>query len=63
MAGKVVRRQCARCGRTEKCLPGGIPAGWSIATEGDRFEYVCDVCVRRNLRAIESKLPQDYWEP
>ena len=46
----------------EKCLAGGIPAGWSIATEDERVEFICVRCVRANLRAIEGKLPQEYWE-
>jgi len=46
----------------EKCPARGIPAGWSIATEGERVEFICVRCVRANLRSIEGKLPQEYWE-
>lgn len=59
---RIITRVCARCGTSERCLPGGIPAGWSIATERGEVEYVCQECVRRNLRAIEAKLPTEYWE-
>jgi hypothetical protein len=55
-------RTCSRCGSIEKCPASGIPAGWSIATEGERVEFLCVRCVRANLRAIEGKLPQEYWE-
>ena len=60
--GKIVRRECSRCGTSERCLAGGIPAGWSLATEGARIQYICADCARRNLRAIEAKLPEEYWE-
>lgn len=39
-----------------------MPEGWSFQV-GDRgVEYMCVSCARANLRAIEAKLPQDYWE-
>ena len=60
--GGMITRTCSRCGSMEECLAGGIPAGWSIATEGERVEFICVRCVRANLRAIEGKLPQEYWE-
>lgn len=56
------QRTCARCGTIAGCAPGGLPEGWSFATEGKRVEYVCPTCVRHNIRAIEGKLPQEYWE-
>lgn len=40
----------------------GIPTGWSFATEGKRVEYQCPTCVRTNIRAIEGKLPEEWWE-
>lgn len=30
--------------------------------EDDKTVYMCQSCARANLRAIEAKLPQDYWE-
>jgi hypothetical protein len=33
-----------------------------MATEGKRVEYQCGPCVRANIRAIEGKLPQEWWE-
>ena len=53
---------CSKCGRSETCAKGGIPAGWSLETEGKRILYTCPECLRVNLRALEAKLPQEYWE-
>lgn len=41
---------------------GGMPEGWSMAVEGKRIEYQCPPCVRVNIRAIEGKLPMEWWE-
>jgi hypothetical protein len=41
---------------------GGLPEGWSIVTENRRVEYQCSACVRANIRSIEGKLPEEYWE-
>jgi hypothetical protein len=60
--GGIITRTCSRCGSMEKCPARGIPADWSIATEGERVEFICVRCVRANLRAIEGKLPQEYRE-
>jgi len=40
----------------------GIPMGWSFNMEDDRMVHLCPACVRANIRAIESKLPQEWWE-
>lgn len=61
-AGGVERRTCSRCGTSVRCVPGGLPSGWSIETRGRRVEYLCLLCLRSNLRAIESKLPEEWWE-
>ena len=29
---------------------------------GRRVEYLCVECARTNIRAIEGKLPEEYWE-
>jgi hypothetical protein len=39
-----------------------VPDGWSFAVEGKRVVYQCADCVRRNIRAIEGKLPEEWWE-
>lgn len=57
-----VNRTCSRCGTAGTCAKDGLPPGWSIATAGKRVEYLCPACVRSNIRAIEGKLPEEYWE-
>ena len=58
----VVLRTCARCGTQAECPDDGLPEGWSMATEGKRVEYHCGPCVRANIRSIEGKLPEEWWE-
>jgi hypothetical protein len=55
-------RACSRCGRTEACAEGGLPPGWSVGMEGRRVEYLCPACARGNIRAIEGRLTEEYWE-
>jgi hypothetical protein len=30
--------------------------------EGRRVEYLCPACARGNIRAIEGRLTEEYWE-
>lgn len=55
------QRSCSRCGTTATCTPGGVPDGWSFAVENGRMTYQCAPCVRENIRAIEGKLPEEWW--
>lgn len=55
-------RTCSRCGRMEQCPEGGLPSGWSVSTEGRRVEYLDPGCARANIRAIEGRLTEEYWE-
>ncbi|MDQ1436835.1 MAG: hypothetical protein QOK43_464 [Acidimicrobiaceae bacterium] len=56
-------RGCARCGITAHASEGGVPAGWSFGVEPTgRLTYTCPDCTRANIRAIEGKLPEEYWE-
>jgi DNA-directed RNA polymerase subunit RPC12/RpoP len=57
-----VTRICSRCGATAKCAEGGVPPGWSIETERRRVVYLCLACARANIRAIEGRLSEEYWE-
>jgi DNA-directed RNA polymerase subunit RPC12/RpoP len=57
-----VQRTCARCGRQAEAPEDGIPDGWSFGVEGKRITYLCPDCARANIRAIEGKLPEEYWE-
>ncbi|MHB8511955.1 MAG: hypothetical protein ACYDCC_07195 [Actinomycetota bacterium] len=59
-----VAHSCSLCGARGEAAEGSLPSGWSFSTEGrdGRLEYLCSDCVRRNIRAIEGKLPQEWWE-
>ena len=39
-----------------------MPPGWSMSFGGGRGEFLCSACARTNIRAIEGKLPEEYWE-
>jgi hypothetical protein len=39
-----------------------MPEGWSYALEGDRLAWTCGHCIRLNIRAIEGKLPEEWWQ-
>lgn len=62
MSEATITRYCSRCGTAGECAEGGMPPGWSFEVEDRRLTYTCDRCLRENLRAIEAKLPQEYWE-
>ncbi|MEY2473384.1 MAG: hypothetical protein QOK28_2713 [Actinomycetota bacterium] len=54
---------CARCGKqAEVDDDDGTPAGWTFETERGRVLRYCIECVRDNIRSIEAKLPEEYWE-
>lgn len=49
---------CVRCGRSAEQLP----LTWMTETDPHRGPVVhCDRCVRDNLRAVEAKLPHEWW--
>lgn len=55
-------RTCSYCGTSAEVPAEGLPEGWSLVTENRRVEYQCAGCVRANIRSIEGKLPEEYWE-
>lgn len=55
-------RTCSYCGTSAEVPSDGLPEGWSLVTENRRVEYQCAGCVRANIRSIEGKLPEEYWE-
>lgn len=55
-------RTCARCGVQATVEEGSLPQGWSMVTENKTLEFHCGECVRANIRAIEGKLPSEYWD-
>jgi len=63
-----VTRSCSHCGKQADAPVGedgaaGLPPGWSFGVEpSGRLTYTCPECTRANIRAIEGKLPEEYWE-
>ncbi len=39
-----------------------LPPGWSLVTDDRGVGYVCADCTRTNIRSIEAKLPEEWWE-
>lgn len=56
------QKTCSLCGTVAEVDDGGMPEGWSFSVEQGRVTYQCGPCVRRNVRAIEGKLPEEWWE-
>jgi hypothetical protein len=52
---------CSHCGTTADS-DDDLPTGWSLATSDRGLERVCRDCTRSNIRSIEAKLPEEYWE-
>jgi hypothetical protein len=57
-----MQRTCARCGTSEEAPADGLPDGWSMGTGERGAEFHCEACTRANIRSIEAKLPDEYWE-
>jgi hypothetical protein len=53
---------CSRCGTAEEVEADGLPTGWSLVTDERGMGYVCLACTRANVRSIEAKLPEEWWE-
>ncbi len=53
---------CARCGRQEDAADDGTPPGWTFETDRGRVVRYCVACVRDNIRSIEAKLSEEYWD-
>lgn len=60
-AEPTISRACGHCGSSATCPEGGLPPGWSFQVDGRRAEYLCVACARHNIRAIEGKLPEEWW--
>jgi hypothetical protein len=40
-----------------------MPPGWAFnVDDSGRMTYQCPDCVRANIRAIEARLPEEWWE-
>ncbi len=60
LASPGVMRVCGRCG-----TPAGdddLPAGWSLESDERGVHLLCLHCTRTNIRSIEAKLPEEWWE-
>ena len=55
-------RHCARCGVVGESPEGGMTDGWSLDVGERGVTYLCGACTRANVRSIEAKLPQEWWE-
>jgi hypothetical protein len=55
---------CRFCGATvdAEAEDGGLPSGWSLVTDERGLGYLCLDCTRTNIRSIEAKLPDEWWE-
>lgn len=57
-----VVRTCCVCGTQAETAEGGLPEGWSLSSDRHgRVEFLCADCARTHIRAIEGKLPEEYW--
>ena len=48
---------CAWCGRSAEAPP----LTWTLQTTDRGSEWLCEECTRVNLRAVEAKLPTEWW--
>jgi len=65
-------RTCSFCGAVAEAPDEGMPVGWSFAVEPvrigaapdavGRITWLCVDCARVNIRAIEGKLSEEYWQ-
>jgi hypothetical protein len=53
---------CSLCGTTVDGDDGSLPSGWSIVADKRGVGLLCLDCTRTNIRAIEAKLPEEWWE-
>jgi hypothetical protein len=51
---------CAHCGTISDA--GELPPGWSLVTNERGIGLLCVDCTRTNIRSIEAKLPEEWWE-
>lgn len=58
----VVVHVCSHCGASGEAPDDGLPEGWSLVTTDRGVERICMPCTRLNIRSIEGKLPEEWWE-
>ena len=54
-------QNCSRCG-TPVDGDESLPPGWSLETDERGVSLLCLDCTRTNVRSIEAKLPEEWWE-
>src|SRR4051794_13191225 len=52
---------CSHCG-TIADTDDELPPGWSLVTDERGLGRLCLTCTRTNIRSIEAKLPEEWWE-
>jgi hypothetical protein len=55
------RATCSVCGAIADD-ESDLPSGWSLVTNERGVGRVCLSCTRINIRSIEAKLPEEWWE-
>jgi len=48
---------CSWCGR----IADEPPMTWTRQSTARGTEWMCEDCTRTNLRAVEAKLPDEWW--
>lgn len=56
------QRTCSRCGESAGADSGGLPEGWSLASDRRGLRVHCAACARSDIRAIEGKLDEEWWD-
>jgi hypothetical protein len=52
---------CRMCGAMDDG-DAELPEGWSLVTDERGVGLLCITCTRSNIRSIEAKLPEEWWE-
>lgn len=53
-------RTCSRCGESASADAGGLPDGWSLASDRRGLHLHCAACARSGIRVIEAKLDGEW---
>jgi hypothetical protein len=54
---------CRHCGTVaDEDADEVLPLGWSIVADERGVGKLCASCTRTNIRSIEAKLPEEWWE-
>jgi hypothetical protein len=54
-------QHCRVCGDIRNPAQASAMAWARERDPGGRLRWLCAGCARNNLRAIEAKLPEEYW--